>query len=607
MGIITILPDDVVSKIAAGEIVERPASVVKELIENSLDANSKKIKITLVSGGKKFISVEDDGIGMNRDDALLCLERHATSKIKAADDLLHVSTLGFRGEALPSISSISKFRLVTKQDQKLSGCEIVIDGGVIRKVNDTGCPEGTLIEVRSLFYNTPPRLKFLKKIETELSNVLDIVQRHAIIRYDVSFEVIHNDKTILNLSSRSNLHSRLLEIYPKVDLHEVSAESSGVVVHGFLSSPNDVRTSTYKLFCYVNGRPVKDKLITRSVISSFGKVIEKGRFPQGVLFTQLPSSEVDINVHPTKSEVRFHSAYKVSELISSAISKMLENAPWIMAFDKKPYSNTNIDQKNINNTYNYRPADTRRVSPNYFQSEDQLRVLREIGQDYKQDYKIESSPQVGSEEILTAQSQSDDIFTQKGFFGSLNIVGQINNLYIVCESQSGMILIDQHAAHERVNYEKFKKQFETSTLQTQKFLFPEVIELTGAESTVVDDNIDLFSKMGFDLEKFGDWSYLLRCSPVFLKNGDWHKIIVDIIGELKENDAEKSVSDRIDLLIATIACHKSVTANQYLQTEKLQFLLDELDKTDLPHFCPHGRPVSKEFTYGEMEKLFKRT
>ncbi|NIT13540.1 MAG: DNA mismatch repair endonuclease MutL, partial [Candidatus Dadabacteria bacterium] len=254
MGIIRILPDDVVSKIAAGEIVERPASVVKELIENSLDADSTRIKITLTAGGKRFISVEDNGTGMNRDDALLCLERHATSKISSADDILNINTLGFRGEALPSISSVSKFRIITKQDRQLSGVEIKIEGGVIKKVNDTGCPDGTLIEARNLFYNTPPRLKFLKKTETELSNVLDVVQRHAITRHDVSFEVVHNAKTILSLNAGSKLSDRINEIFPKVRLHEVSAASDGIAVHGFLSGPDDSRTSTYKLFCYVNKR-----------------------------------------------------------------------------------------------------------------------------------------------------------------------------------------------------------------------------------------------------------------------------------------------------------------------------------------------------------------
>jgi len=246
MGIIRILADEVVSKIAAGEIVERPASVVKELIENSLDANSKNIKIMLLSGGKKLISVEDDGIGMNRDDALLCLERHATSKISGVSDIANINTLGFRGEALPSICSVSKFSLVTKERQQLSGVEIKIEGGVIKKVSETGCPDGTFIEVRSLFYNTPPRLKFLKKIETEFSNVLDVVQRHAITRYDVCFEVVHNTKTILNLNSRANLRSRLNEIFPKVQLHEVSAESDSIVVHGYLSEPDEARTSTSK-------------------------------------------------------------------------------------------------------------------------------------------------------------------------------------------------------------------------------------------------------------------------------------------------------------------------------------------------------------------------
>jgi len=598
MGIIRILPDEVVSKIAAGEIVERPASVVKELIENSLDANSKNIKIMLLSGGKKLISVEDDGIGMNRDDALLCLERHATSKISGVSDIANINTLGFRGEALPSICSVSKFSLVTKERQQLSGVEIKIEGGVIKKVSETGCPDGTFIEVKSLFYNTPPRLKFLKKIETEFSNVLDVVQRHAIKRYNVSFEVVHNDKTILNLNSRADLYSRLAEIFPKIQLHEVSAESDSIVVHGYISGPDEARTSTYKLYCYVNGRPVKDKLITRSIISSFGRVIEKGRFPQGVLFIDIPSSDVDINVHPTKNEVRFHLPYKVSDLINSSINTMLENAPWIKAYDRNPVPN----QYNVRNDYteqNYIKSENQ----SFFRSVDDLNALKENNLDYRTD----KPPDDGSSDISEDSFNSQNIFSKRGFFGSLNIVGQINNLYIVCESQKGMILIDQHAAHERVNYEKFKKQFQNSALQIQKFLFPEVIELSIHESAILDDNMDIFTDIGFELEKFGDWSYLLRSSPALLKNGDWAKIIIDVLGELKEYESEKSVSEKIDHLIATIACHKSVTANQYLETEKLEYLLSELDKTDLPHFCPHGRPVSKEFTYGEMEKLFKRT
>lgn len=597
MGIIKILPDDVISKIAAGEIVERPSSVVKELIENSLDAKSSNIKITLRSGGKKFISVEDDGIGMNNDDALLCLERHATSKISSAADILNIKTLGFRGEALPSISTVSKFSLTTKERQQLCGVEIKIEGGVIKKVSETGCPEGTLIEVKNLFYNTPPRLKFLKKIETELSNVLDVIQRHAVVRYDVCFEVVHNDKTILNLSSQDSMYSRLNEIFPRAQLHEVSAESSGVIIHGFLSGPEETRSSTYKMYCYVNKRPVKDKLLTRSVISSFGRVLEKGRFPQGVLFIDIPSSEVDINVHPTKNEVRFHLPYQVSELIGSAISTMLENAPWIKAYESAPGSSRQFLRSDYSGKSQIHSS-----ANSYIQKEDIVNVLKDNNADYTLHKRLDSE-----NKDLANEYNNQDNFLDKGFFGSLNIIGQINNLYIVCESDKGMILIDQHAAHERVNYEKFKKQFQNSSLQTQKFLFPQVLELSIHESTMLDDNIELFADMGFELEKFGDWSYLLRSSPAILKNGDWFKIIIDVLGELKENEEEKSMSEKVDHLIATVACHKSVTANQYLEKEKLEFLLDELDKTDLPHFCPHGRPVSKEFTYGEMAKLFKRT
>ncbi|HVY55897.1 MAG TPA: DNA mismatch repair endonuclease MutL, partial [Thermodesulfobacteriota bacterium] len=323
------MSDNLVSKIAAGEIVERPASVVKELIENSIDAGSTRIEIELETGGKRLIRVSDDGEGMTRDDSLMSIERHATSKIKDTNDLLSVGTLGFRGEAIPSIASVSRFRMTTKTHADVIGTVISIEGGVVRRVEETGAPPGTTVEVRSLFYNTPARHKFMRKPETELSNVLDIVERESLSRPGTAFELTSEGRTLLRLPARESVTERISQIFPGVKLNPVKAGGGGISVSGLMSGPLDTRSTTQKLFTYVNGRSVRDRLLTRIIIDSYGRMIEKGKFPQGVLFIEMPPGGVDVNVHPTKNEVRFVNPKLVGDLIRESVQAMLGQAPWL--------------------------------------------------------------------------------------------------------------------------------------------------------------------------------------------------------------------------------------------------------------------------------------
>jgi DNA mismatch repair protein MutL len=604
MGKIKILPDNLVSKIAAGEIVERPASVVKELLENSIDAGSTQILIELESGGKKLIRVSDDGSGMTRDESLLSLERHATSKIGRIEDLLSVSSLGFRGEAIPSIASVSRFRMTTKTPGDVVGTAIKVEGGVLRGVEETGAAGGTTVEVKNLFYNTPPRLKFMRKIETELSNVMDVVQREALPLPKVGFELKHGGKTILRLPPRESLSERISEIYPRSDLHEISARSEGAGVSGFMSSPLDTRSNTQKLYTYVNGRSVRDRFLTRMVMDSYGKMLEKGKFPQGAVFVEVPSGDVDVNVHPTKNEIRFRNSRLVADLIREAVTGMLENAPWLKSYDRKTESSYGERQAFKESGSVYGDREFSYPKHGGFESAHDLGFIRSEHASVKHG--------TGDREPLNEHEQGDSgrgkLFPGAGRYSDLHILGQLGELYIVCASGHGMILIDQHAAHERINYERIKKGFEgAGRPESQELLVSEVVELSPHEADILGRYADGLEKLGLKLEAFGDNSFIIRSVPAVLKNIDFTRLVKDIVAEIADSGREDSLSESIDRVIATMACHSSIRASHELSMEKMRALLAELDRAKFPHSCPHGRPVARELTFSEIERMFKRT
>lgn len=600
MAKIKILPDILVSKIAAGEVIERPASVLKELIENSLDASAKKINIDLKSGGKRLIDVVDDGHGMSKDDALMSIERHATSKIKTVQDLFYLKTLGFRGEALPSIASVSRFKLITRATDDLSGTSISIEGGKIKKVEELGCPVGTNIEVENLFFNTQPRLKFLKRNETELIRVIEVIQREAISHPEVSFEVHHDGKLLFRFSSQRNLIDRISEIITNSELHELGVESNNVKVSGFMSSPYSTRSNTQKLYTYVNNRPVKDRFITRLVMDSYGKLLEKGKFPQGAFFIEVPSDDLDVNVHPTKHEIRFRNQGVVAEVIREALNNMLSSAPWIKGYKESVKSALTSFYEKKEDYRAKRPYSTQGYQK-VFEPKKEFFITPEAVRD---DFSSQSSS-------VSKSSESDEpekLFGDVGFFSNMKIVGQVGVLYIICETENGIIVIDQHAAHERINYEKFRNAYlKNGYVQTQELLIPEVVELSPKEFNLLERFREEVIGFGFNAESFGDNTVRIKSVPALLETKSVKELFIDLLNELDELEEGKSLNEKLDLICATMACHKSIRASQVLNEEKICALLRDLDKAEFPHSCPHGRPTAKEITFDDFERMFRRT
>ena len=593
MSEIKILPDVLVSKIAAGEIVERPSSVVKELIENSLDAGAEKIRINLESGGKRLISVVDDGGGMTKDDALMSLERHATSKIDSVDDLFALSTLGFRGEALPSIASVSRFRLLTRSHKDDSGISIVVDGGKIKRVEDAGSPKGTTVEVKNLFFNTPPRLKFLKKTETELIRVIEIIQREAIANPSVEFEAYHNNNQVLRFASKGNVFERIQEIIKNSDLYEINHVSNSVEVNGYMGSPFDGRSNTQKLYTYVNARPVKDRFITRMIMDSYGKMLPKGKFPQGAIFINVPKSDVDVNVHPTKHEIKFKDQNFIGSIIKNSLEGMLSTAPWILGYkDKFEDQSRHFHEKRRDNYRSY-------ASKPFTGPDSSDEILTTINNDENHAFSSFEMQNIGEKE--------EKLFKGEGYFSSMKIIGQVGALYIVCETQNGLVLIDQHAAHERINYEVYKKSYlESGSLQRQELLIPEVLEVSPKDIKLFEKYRDELIELGFESEIFGKSGIRIRSMPAILNSVNISDVFADLLSELDELGESKSLKNKLDLVCATMACHGSVRANQVLDEEKIYALLNSLDNAEFPHACPHGRPVAKMITYPELEKMFGR-
>ncbi|MYE60800.1 MAG: DNA mismatch repair endonuclease MutL [Candidatus Dadabacteria bacterium] len=600
MARIRTLPDVLVSKIAAGEIVERPASVVKELVENSIDAGATRISIHLEAGGKRLVRVVDNGHGMSRDDALMSIERHATSKIRDIDDLFSIGTLGFRGEAHPSIASVSRFRMITADDGARSCTEIYIEGGVVRKIKETASPVGSSVEVKNLFFNTPPRLKFLKRPETELGRVLEVIQCEALSRPGVSFEVSSGGRTIHRYGASDSFAQRAAQIIPGTLLYPVDFEDETLALRGFLGSPLDPRSSMRRLFTYVNARPVRDRFINRIIMECYGRMVEKGKYPQGAVFIERDPALVDVNVHPTKNEVMFESQYEVGQSIRRAISNMLADAPWMKGYRERT-------QKALEDFYE------KQKDPGFSEN----KGYSATGSPPKAaSTQVAHNPELGSPRPHNGASSipekspeaaGEDMFSD-GFYSSLRFLGQVGKLYLVCEDPDGIILIDQHAAHERVNFERIKKSYlEEAFSCSQKLLIPEVVELTVREINTAQQFAEEMEKLGFNFEVFGESAVRVKSVPGFLRDSDYARVFADLFDELDGLGDPKSLEGHLDTVCATMACHSSITANRTLSEQEARTLFADMDASQNPHACPHGRPVATRISYNMLEKMFKRT
>jgi DNA mismatch repair protein MutL len=601
---ITILPEIITNKIAAGEVVERPASVIKELIENSLDAGATDISVEITSGGRRLIRITDNGHGMSREDAMLSLERHATSKIKTDHDLDGILTLGFRGEALPSIASVSRFRLATREPECLEGTEIIVEGGKIRDVKACGMAPGTIISVEQLFFNTPARLKFMRSVETEAARAADTVVHMAVSRPDVAFSCISDGRELLRVQ-RSDLQRRLSQILGRdaaADLHSVESSDSGITVSGFISSPTSVRSTTSGMFTYINGRFVRDRVIQHAILQAYRGVIDRGRYPLVALFIGLPAGEVDVNVHPTKHEVRFRHQSQVHDILQSALAEVLRHSPWLTGHR---HSFGTISTP-TGQAQRERIAAAAQASLHNFPSAGQ--AFPSTGSTYER--SPQPSPPAGETTTINEPAEPFEADTEhlkpKGYFSSLSILGQFHAEYILCQSGEELVIIDQHAASERVAYQRLKQQCRAGGVESQRLLFPETIELTFSEASAAHRYQTDLARVGFELEPFGGTTIIISAVPRMTEATTGMQLVRDILAELNQLDTTAAFQDAVDELLSRIACHSVIRGVRPLETRQISELLRSMDETDFAASCPHGRPVSHTVSLFELEKIFKR-
>ncbi|UCC66791.1 MAG: DNA mismatch repair endonuclease MutL [Deltaproteobacteria bacterium] len=548
---IRVLPAEVVGKIAAGEVIERPASVVKELVENSLDAGSRNIKVEVEEGGRRRIVVMDDGEGMTREDALLALKRHATSKICEEGDLDSIRTLGFRGEALPSISAVSRLRLITRFRDEFSGTSILMDGGQVKEVKETGSPPGTRVEVDGLFYNLPARRKFLRGVRSELAHIIEVVTRMALIHFSAGFVLIHNKRVLFNLPPTQEERSRVRAILGK----EVASQSVRVdwregerEVRGWATVPTYVRGSSKGIYIYVNGRYIKDKLVSHAIAEAYRRFIPAKMYPVVILSLSVPFTEVDVNVHPTKMEVRFQKGEDVHQLVSDSLRRALAH-----------------------------PSEAR--------PQEVLEVKEALS-------PYPTSP-ITTESVGTA-------------LPPWRMVGQMKGTYIVVEGEEGVMIVDQHAAHERVLYERLKTSIDRKAMPQQHFLFPQLIEVKGEEMQLLLGYRAELARLGLELEEFGDRTLAVKSIPSFLQGEDLKSLLEALSGELAargEGDTLERVVDRICVLMA---CRGAIKANKRVHEDEVRSLLREWEGTEQHTTCPHGRPIFVRWSWRELEGWFKR-
>lgn len=622
MSKIRILPENLSNKIAAGEVVERPASVVKELVENALDANSDRITVEVKSGGRSLIRIADNGEGMNRDDALLSLERYATSKIFTDQDLFAINTLGFRGEALPSIAAVSKFELITRQATSDIGTRIFVDGGKIKAVEVVGAPSGTMITVKQIFFNTPARRKFLKTVPTEMGHVADTLARIAMGRPDVHFRLLHNGKAVKEWSASSDPALRVADVLGtgiRDDLLSVEGSGPGVKVAGWILSGHTTRSTSQNIYIYVNNRFVKDRVIRHAVIAGFSGRLMKGRFPVAALFVKVPPDQVDVNVHPTKHEVRFSNQKGVHDAIENAVTATLrasDRSGW--EYRPAPPTASSIGEENYAD--NRPPLHSERFLAKQRATAEMNTISdpRSNNPPPTGSKKETPSPHEGVHERIPAYvsapnlsgagslpGRADQLWDSKPF-SELKVIGQFYDTYIVCEADQGLVLIDQHAAHERVAFEALKRAAAETHAPAQRLLMPETLELGYRQAAALDNLQSVLARVGFEIGPFGTNSYVISSVPALLAQAEAAPLVREIVEKYVAVGIPEDPGQILDPCIELMACHSVIRANQALTPEQLKALLRQLDDCDNPSHCPHGRPIWISWSVNELEKLFKR-
>ncbi len=702
MNKIKILSDNLANQIAAGEVVERPASVIKELVENSIDAGAKRIQIDIELGGRRLMRVADDGSGMLRDDAILAFERHATSKIKVLEDLSAISTLGFRGEALASIASVAKVELITKTDEDSAATRVLIEGGKLIDVKDAARNTGTTLNVRDLFFNTPARRKFMRSEATENYHLTSIIQHYALAHPEIAFTLINNGREVLRVSPAKDLRERAFQIFGANLIESLLPVSGGrefiAKVSGFVSAPRERRTTRDGQFFFVNQRFVRDKIIAGGLLEGFRSVLPHGVYPVAFLFLEIPLEEIDVNVHPAKTEVRFRRSEAVKETIAEAIRESLAQAGIVreegekrrrgeeevdvvnndvnysqprIEFQISDVNSRNVEQFSARSEMNlhetqtepkqYSPNQpfenlTEKAKTNFQNSSDQngLSVNNEFGDnifstDFEQKAtnleKSNSTFQTNQSEISNLKSEISENTNQfdapqfsesipnpesqipnpnlppfdsavkvvktaeiKDFNASkIRPVGQLHDSFIIAVDDEGMLLIDQHVAHERILFDKFRKKETERKIESQNLLLPETFDLTPAQSqafSIVEEELE---SLGFGLMRLSGRTIAIKSVPTDLPPSETRNLLAEILDTIEAEKRGGAKSTLRDDIAASLACKAAVKINMKLTPEKMQWLIDKLLTTSSPTTCPHGRPVILRLTMKDIERGFHRT
>jgi DNA mismatch repair protein MutL len=588
---VRVLPPEVANQIAAGEVVERPASVVKELVENALDAGARHVAVDLEQAGSSLIAVVDDGEGMSAEDAVCAFQRHATSKLGRIDDLGRIATMGFRGEALASISAVSRTTLISRRAEVLAAVQVVVRHGVLVETRDAGAPVGTRVEVEDLFGNTPARRKFLKSPATEVGHVNELVTRTALAWPQVGFALRHGGRLLLELAAVERDEERVRQVFGAERSRAMlpfANRGAGGHACGWLTGSHLTFPTARQIYTYVNRRYVRDKLVTHALLAGYSTLLMHGRYPGAVVFLEVPFEDVDVNVHPTKSEVRFRRAGAVHELLAQGVQARLreQGRDRALGVGLPPAPAPQMPLRMGSAWAGSRaggaaPPPLRLVdSPPLAQPPPHPPPVRE-------DAPVPSAAE--------------------GFFASLRVIGQAFDGYLLCEGRSHLVLVDQHAAHERVTFERLRAAYGRGAVSRQHVLAPVVVDVGPREATLLADQVEALEALGFEIEPYGGRSFAVRAVPALLGDDDPGRLLRDVAEELAEVGRSRRVSEAAEAVLARLACHSAVRVGQSMRAEQIRALLAAMDGADFSGNCPHGRPAYVVLSRGEIERWFRRT
>ncbi len=628
------LPSHLINQIAAGEVVERPSSVLKELAENALDANATSITIDIEQGGIKRIRIRDDGSGIRREELALALRRHATSKIACLEDLEHVRSLGFRGEALPSIASVSRLSIDSRTKEAATAWRLE----VLKHEDDTQAipsahPVGTTIDVRDLFYNIPARRKFLKTERTEYKHIEELVKKIALSRFDVSISLRHNQKTTLALRSahdREASDKRVAEICGPIFIeqsHYIDHEAAGMRLWGWIGLPSFSRSQADMQYFYVNGRMIKDRIVTHAVKQSYTDVLYHGRHPAYVLFLELPPEKVDVNAHPTKQAVRFRDSRLVHDFLYRTLHKTIADIR-PDSQQKEPLTITATtetrpemtEQKPLatNHSFNrspsHSPSNTHKHNNNYLPKQTRLNIpVKEQLSLYEQFSQPAQSPfetKTSSTSTLSSTPTATSLPVQEDTAIDIPPLGyalaQLHGIYILAENANGLVVVDMHAAHERITYEHLKNSHHEDAIRSQPLLVPLAIAVSQKEAAIAEEHVETFKLLGFDINRLEAEKIAIRAIPTLLRGADIETLARDVLADLITHGSSERIKGEINAILSTMACHNSVRANHKLSTPEMNALLRDMERTDRSSQCNHGRPTWTQMSINQLDKLFMR-